>query len=422
MFGVRSVPVTNVMGSWIRFHDRKRVSRDPGYSRGSHHFSHSLVNYDRPCSVMDLLKKEMERKRQALASAKAAAATLTQNHPSTNGSNNNGKRYIKASDLRRFQEQNEETNVANRKRERASRENADEQQHTDETITSATKHAKTDPVDKERSTKATDSSSTKMEEVIENYSSQELTIKLRQLGLAVRLFGEENDSRKLRLREAMTLQHEQMASVTEQNEFRLGHGHGIRNPFLERNEDAASAAHDTVEQKPRDAKAMAAEEEDISDDPNKRIHRYLKGLLKQWEDDLVGRPEEEKRSVAGRNETKTYKQCKDYIRPLFKLCKKRQLEESIVSHLIKIIDFCEQEEFVKANDTYMDLAIGRAAWPIGVTMVGIHARSGREKIASGNVAHVMNSELQRKYLTSVKRLMTFAQKKSDVDPSKKVSM
>jgi len=55
-------------------------------------------------------------------------------------------------------------------------------------------------------------------------------------------------------------------------------------------------------------------------------------------------------------------------------------------------------------------------------MVGIHARSGRAKIESANVAHVMNSELQRKYLTSVKRLMTYAQKKrDDVAPSKKVT-
>ena len=54
-------------------------------------------------------------------------------------------------------------------------------------------------------------------------------------------------------------------------------------------------------------------------------------------------------------------------------------------------------------------------------MVGIHARSGRAKIEAANVAHVMNSELHRKYLTSVKRLMTYAQKKADnVDPSKKV--
>lgn len=49
---------------------------------------------------------------------------------------------------------------------------------------------------------------------------------------------------------------------------------------------------------------------------------------------------------------------------------------------------CCHEHFLQ------DLAIGRAAWPIGVTMVGIHARSGRAKIESSKVAHVMNSELQ----------------------------
>lgn len=92
-----------------------------------------------------------------------------------------------------------------------------------------------------------------------------------------------------------------------------------------------------------------------------------------------------------------------------------------MNHLLKIISYCEEGEFVKAHDEYMDVSIGRAAWPIGVTMVGIHARSGRAKIESANVAHVMNSELQRKYLTSVKRLMSYAQKKrEDVAPSKKV--
>ena len=90
-------------------------------------------------------------------------------------------------------------------------------------------------------------------------------------------------------------------------------------------------------------------------------------------------------------------------------------------HLLNIVSNCQKGEFVKANDAYMDVAIGRAAWPIGVTMVGIHARSGRARIESSNVAHVMNSELQRKYLTSVKRLMTYWQRvMKDVAPSKKV--
>ena len=54
--------------------------------------------------------------------------------------------------------------------------------------------------------------------------------------------------------------------------------------------------------------------------------------------------------------------------------------------------------FCQANDAYLEMAIGKAPWPIGVTMVGIHARTGREKISSRYVAHVLNDETQRKYI------------------------
>ena len=49
------------------------------------------------------------------------------------------------------------------------------------------------------------------------------------------------------------------------------------------------------------------------------------------------------------------------------------------------------------------MAIGNAPWPIGVTMVGIHARTGREKIFARNVAHVLNDETQRKYIQVIVR-------------------
>lgn len=62
-------------------------------------------------------------------------------------------------------------------------------------------------------------------------------------------------------------------------------------------------------------------------------------------------------------------------------------------------------EYLKANDAYLKLSIGNAPWPIGVTMVGIHERSGREKIFSNNVAHVLNDETSRKYIQSLKRLV-----------------
>ena len=49
------------------------------------------------------------------------------------------------------------------------------------------------------------------------------------------------------------------------------------------------------------------------------------------------------------------------------------------------------------------MAIGNAPWPIVVTMVGIHARTGREKIFAQQIAHVLNNETQWKYIQVERR-------------------
>ena len=65
---------------------------------------------------------------------------------------------------------------------------------------------------------------------------------------------------------------------------------------------------------------------------------------------------------------------------------------------------------VKAHDEYIGIAIfGNAAWPTLESLVGIRARGGREKISKGNIAHAMDDEMTLKYLTSIKRLVSYAQ-------------
>jgi pre-mRNA-splicing factor 18 len=68
----------------------------------------------------------------------------------------------------------------------------------------------------------------------------------------------------------------------------------------------------------------------------------------------------------------------------------------------------------------MKLAIGNARWPLGVTMVGIHARAGRERIESAKVGHLMTSDAERRYTLSFKRLLTFCQTKYPPDETSKL--
>lgn len=69
---------------------------------------------------------------------------------------------------------------------------------------------------------------------------------------------------------------------------------------------------------------------------------------------------------------------------------------------------------------FMLLAIGNAAWPMGVTMVGIHERAGRSKLNTSQVAHILNDETTRKYIQMFKRLMSFAQRKFPANPSQTI--
>jgi pre-mRNA-splicing factor 18 len=79
-------------------------------------------------------------------------------------------------------------------------------------------------------------------------------------------------------------------------------------------------------------------------------------------------------------ETKTLKQCKDYIRPLFKLCKrimmliqmtirffyddlnilgkKKEVNYDILDRLYDIVQWCEDGNFMKASEEYLKCAIG----------------------------------------------------------------
>ncbi|GAA5905881.1 hypothetical protein JCM6882_009060 [Rhodosporidiobolus microsporus] len=150
----------------------------------------------------------------------------------------------------------------------------------------------------------------------------------------------------------------------------------------------------------------------VKSNPHKvypQIYHAFKRVLKEWEASLAARPESVRRSTQGKLAAATQATSAEYLKPLFKQLRKRDLQSDVLSNVAEIAHHMQTREYLRANDAYLRLSIGNAPWPIGVTMVGIHERSGREKIFSNNVAHVLNDETSRKYIQSLKRLLTFAQ-------------
>ena len=108
------------------------------------------------------------------------------------------------------------------------------------------------------------------------------------------------------------------------------------------------------------------------------------------------------------------------MKPLIRLLKKQAISDDIRDSLVKMVKYTLQRDYILSHEAYMEMAVGNAPWPIGVTNAGIHARPGREKIFSKHVAHVLNDETQRKYIQGLKRLLTKAQQYFPTDPSRSI--
>ncbi|XP_062860925.1 pre-mRNA-splicing factor 18 isoform X1 [Trichomycterus rosablanca] len=256
-------------------------------------------------------------------------------------------------------------------------------------------------------------------------SRQEVIRRLRERGEPIRLFGETDYEAFQRLRKIEILAPEvnkglrndlkaAMDKIDQQYLNEIVGGQESVDPNTQ-DDLKVHEENTTIEELEALGKSLGTGN-DIKDmDIIDKVMRFLLGV---WAKDLNSREDHVKRSVQGKLASATQKQTESYLKPLFRKLRKKTLSADIKESITDIIKFMLEREYVKANDAYLQMAIGNAPWPIGVTMVGIHARTGREKIFSKHVAHVLNDETQRKYIQGLKRLMTICQKHFITDPSK----
>ncbi|KAG0293163.1 mRNA splicing protein prp18 [Linnemannia gamsii] len=368
---------------------------------------------------MDLIEAQLAKKRAAVESASGGTK----------------KKYIRRGDL---EKQREQEYLAEQERERKAKEEKERQQELEreakrkEKAAAATSPSTASPTSSAAGTPTTDSSAANTPTIPSsettddvnaaaaasaatfNIAPEEVVRRLRARGHPIRLFAETDQARKIRLR-ALEL-------VEDRSE-------GQRNDFMRALENAETGLHmealgqqggsTTKEKKSKSEPAKDVDTNEISveliqKDMDKLyvlIYTYFKRLLREWERDLDQRPDELKRSTPGKLATATQAQSAEYLKPFFKSLRQKSLEPDVLMRITEIAELMIKREHMAANDAYLKLSIGNAPWPIGVTMVGIHERSGREKIFSAQVAHVLNDETSRKWIQSIKRIMTFAEKK-----------
>lgn len=168
----------------------------------------------------------------------------------------------------------------------------------------------------------------------------------------------------------------------------------------------------------RMSKELGKKKDKNTEEDSRIICTFIKYILEIWGKKLNARPDEDKAKTSGRIAAAMYTQTTNYLKPLLKQLTKNKVADDILRHLINICKHMMERDYVQASSAYLQMAIGNSPWPIGVTMVGIHARTGREKIFAQNIAHVLNDETQRKYIQGLKRIMTQCQYSFPTVPSK----
>jgi len=312
----------------------------------------------------------------------------------------------------REEEENKKTEEVENKKKRAREE---EEKSYGPKVKPKAKRAKQEEEDELTPTK-------RAQELLSKLSEEEIFSRLRKMRQPIRFFGETPEARVKRLRQLEIMEAERKAGASggRLNDFKdiigkevdaeieaalaksMGTTDGKESEDLLKQDEIKKNARKSKYDKPRH-KSEFEKKEDY-------ILFYWKRILREWEKRLHDRSEGEKIGKDGKNETMRQKQARRDIKPLFKLLKNRQAPRDVVRLVTAMIDALYDRKYDHAQEKYLELSIGNAAWPMGVTMCGIHERAGDSRIHSSQIAHVLNDESQRKYIQAMKRLMTVAER------------
>lgn len=259
---------------------------------------------------------------------------------------------------------------------------------------------------------------------------KEVIRRLRERAQPIRLFGETDEDSFLRLKQLEISEPDMSNGIG--NDFKAAMdkvNEAINNSCEKSGDSSANKADVSTTELNTNIEEMQSIVSELSPPNNTNderiiakdcdiLSRFLRFILESWGKELNARPIEEKTSQAGKNISARYTSTRANLKPLFRLLRKNNISRDILRQLKLIARDLVAKNYKDATSHYLEMSVGNAAWPMGVTMVGIHARTGREKISQNNIAHALNDETQRKYIQGIKRLITQFTHMYPTDPSR----
>lgn len=211
----------------------------------------------------------------------------------------------------------------------------------------------------------------------------------------IRYFGEEPAEIKKRLVQYKARQ-EQLANSTSAV---------LQEVYSDPDDGALPADASAVEV---DLSLVKSEDESEKLKLHNQIFLLLRIYIKQWNQDVQAQ------SFEGvQNQVAMQRQAKEHLARLLLRLKMGNLPIDILTNLSNVVSSLQEGDFTAANRAYLQMSIGKATWPVGVTSVGIHERAQREREHKKlDSAHILADETTRQWLQSLKRLITYREKRA----------
>jgi pre-mRNA-splicing factor 18 len=313
--------------------------------------------------LMDQVKDMMASLKRQREEAKIAA--MKKSHGG--GYDATKKKYIRRGEIEAALEEEE---LQQEQSTRQTTTSMDDKESLEATISSSSIET---VVQKNNKNSGSSSLSSIVAEDSKNHNTLKLTVseakkQLRQLGHPVTLFGESHDGRQQRLGAIL---HQGGGRHSEMHHYVESHAYQTQE--AEEKEDVdeeTEMMNDADDNEAGDATNHVMRDE-------RTVYRFFKEMLRSWEHALGQRPEAVKRTAQGKIATKTMKQCKDYIRPLFRLCKNRDVPPDVLANLVAIVRFCQVREASSCRiRTYVYRPIGSEGKHktfIAMSMMMMHA-------------------------------------------------
>jgi pre-mRNA-splicing factor 18 len=108
---------------------------------------------------------------------------------------------------------------------------------------------------------------------------------------------------------------------------------------------------------------MRVELENVKNDPElvyRQLDAWFRLVMKEWKKALDERPLAVKESFQGRKAADAEKQAEEYMKPLFRHFKHRDLKANVFEKICEIVVEAQARRYVRANDVYLKLSIGNA--------------------------------------------------------------